>query len=167
MYPSGSALARIYGTPKMQKFSPSDTFLKHCRIVSPIGTFKYDLTRSLCDLLSPVVLDDYSCKDIFSFVSQINNTHLSGKYFVSSTITSRFTNIPLQETIDIAINLICNHNQNLNITKKELEILFLFATLQTRFLFNVKLYDQIDRVVMGSPLASVLANVFMGFYKSK
>ena len=31
-----------------------------------------------------------------------------------------FTNIPLQETIDIAINLIFNHNPNLNITRKEL-----------------------------------------------
>ena len=167
MYTSGSALARIYGTPKMQKFSPSDTFPKHCRIVSSIGTFDNDLTCSLCDLLSPVVLDDYSCKDIFSFVSQINSAHLSGKYFVSSDITSRVNNIPLQETIDLAINLICNHNQNLNITKKELKILFLIATSQSHFLFNGKLYDQIERVAMGSPMAPVLANIFMGFSKSK
>ena len=32
---------------------------------------------------------------------------------------SLFTNIPLQETVDIAINLIFNHNPNLNITRKE------------------------------------------------
>ena len=37
-------------------------------------------------------------------------------------------NIPLQETIDIAIILIFNHNPNLNINKKELKKLFLFAT---------------------------------------
>ena len=37
-------------------------------------------------------------------------------------MTSLFTNIPLQETIDIAINLILNHNTNLNITIKELNI---------------------------------------------
>ena len=36
-------------------------------------------------------------------------------------VTSLFTSIPLQETIDIAINLILNHNPNLNITKKELK----------------------------------------------
>ena len=35
-------------------------------------------------------------------------------------VTSLFTNIPFQETIDIAINLIFNHNPNLNITRKEL-----------------------------------------------
>ena len=55
----------------MHKCSPSDTFLKPCPIVSSIGTFHYDLAHFLCDLLSLVVPDDYSCKDIFSFVSQI------------------------------------------------------------------------------------------------
>ena len=82
-------------------------------------------------------------------------------------MTSLFTNIPLQETIDIAINLIFNHNSNLNITKKELKKLFLFATSQTHFIFNSKFYNQIDGVAMGSPLAPVLANIFMGFYESK
>ena len=80
MYPSGSAPARIYGTPKMRKFSPSDSFPKLPPIVSSVSTFNYDLTRLLCDLLSPVVPDDYSCKDTFSFASQIKNANLSGKF---------------------------------------------------------------------------------------
>ena len=37
-----------------------------------------------------------------------------------------------------------------------------FATCETYFLFNGKFYDQIDGVAMGSPLAPVLANLFMG-----
>ena len=53
LYPSGSAPARIYGTPKMQKFSSSDSFPKLSLIVSSIGTFNYNLARFLCDLLSP------------------------------------------------------------------------------------------------------------------
>ena len=55
----------------------------------------------------------------------------------------------------------------MNITKKELKKLFLFATSQTHFIFNSKFYNQIDGVAMGSPLAPVLANIFMGFYESK
>ena len=39
LYPSGSAPARIYGTPKMHKFSSSDSFHKLPPIVSSIGTF--------------------------------------------------------------------------------------------------------------------------------
>ena len=103
----------------------------------------------------------------FFFVSQIKNASLSVKFLVSYHVTSLFTNIPLQETIDTAINLIFNHNTNLNITKKELKKLFLFATSQTHFLFNGKFYNQIDGVAMGSPLGLVLANIFMGFYESK
>ena len=113
--------ACIYGTPKMPKFSSSDSFPKLPLIVSSIGPFSYNLARFLCDLLSPLVPNDYSCKDTFSFVSQIKNANLSKKFLVSYDVTSLFTNIPLQETIDIAINLIFSHNPNLNITKMNLK----------------------------------------------
>ena len=98
----------------MHKFSPSDSFPKLRPIVSSIGTFNYNLARFLSDLLSPLVPNDYSCKDTFSFVSQIKNANLSKKFLVSYDVTSLFTNIPLQETI-------FNHNPNLNITAKNLK----------------------------------------------
>ena len=148
MYPSGSAPALIYATPKMHKFSSSDSFPKLRPIVSSIGTFNYNLARFLCDLLSPLVPNDYSCKDTFSFVSQIKNANLSKKFLVSYDVTSLSTNIPLQEAIDIAVNLIFNDNPNRNITKKEL---FLFATSQSHFIFNNNFYNQIDEVAMDSP----------------
>ena len=55
------------------------------------------------------------------------------------------------------MNLIFNHNPNLNITRKELKKLFLFATSQTHFIFNSKFYNKIDGVAMSSPLAPALA----------
>ena len=165
MYSSGSVPARIYGTPKMHKFCSNHSFPKLCLIVPSIGTFDYNLACFLCDLPSPLVPHDYSCKDTFSFVSQVKNANLSEKFLVFYDVISHFTSIPLQETIDIAINLIFNHNPNLNITRKELKKLFLFATSQTHFIFNSKFYNQIDGVAMGSPLAPVLANIFMGFTK--
>ena len=60
-------------------------------------------------------------KDTFSFVSQIKNTNLSRKCFVSYDVTRPFTNIPLQEIIHISINLIFNHNPDLNINKNNLK----------------------------------------------
>ena len=120
-YHSGSAPACIYGTPRMHQFSSSNSFPKRRPIISSISTFNYNLERFLCDLLSPLVPNRFSCKEIFSFVSQIKNANLSKKCLVSYDVTSLLTNISLQETIDIAINLIFNHNPNLNITKKELK----------------------------------------------
>ena len=110
MYPSGFAPSRIYGTRKMHKFSPSDSFPKLHPIVLSIGTFSYNLARFLCDLLSPLVPNDYSCKYTFSFDSQIKNANLSKKIFVSYDVTSLFTNTLLQETIDIAISIIFNQH---------------------------------------------------------
>ena len=55
---------------------------------------------------------------------------------------------------------------NLNISRKELSQLFRFATAETHFLFEGKIYDQIDGVAMGSPLAPVLANLFMGYHEN-
>ena len=78
----------------MHEFSSSDSFPKIRPIVSSVGTFNYNLARILCDLLSPLVPNDYSCKDTFSFVSQITNSNLSRKFLVSYDVTSLITNIP-------------------------------------------------------------------------
>ena len=118
----------------MHKFSSSDSFPKLSSIVSPKGTFNYNLALFLGDLVSPLVPIDSFCKDTFSFVSQIKNANLSKKSLGFYDVTLRFfTNIPLQETTDMAINLIFNPDPNLNITSKELKKLFLFATSQTHF----------------------------------
>ena len=132
-----------------------------------MDTFNHDLACFLCGLLSSVVRNDYSFKDTFCFVSQIQNANLSGTFLYPYDVISLFTDTPLQKTIDIAINLIFNHIPNLNITKKELKKVFLFATSYTYFLYNCKFYNQIDGVAMGSPMAPVLANIFVGFYESK
>ena len=109
LYPSCSAPARIYSTPKMHKFSSSDSLPKLRPIFLSTGTFNYNLVRFLCDLCSPLVPNDYSCEDTFTFVSRIKNATLSKRFLVSYDVSSLFTSIPLQETIDIAINLIFNH----------------------------------------------------------
>ena len=53
LHPSDSAPARIYGTPKMQKFSSSDSLPKLRPIVSPVGTFNYNFACFLFYILSP------------------------------------------------------------------------------------------------------------------
>ena len=105
LYPSGSAHDRIYGTPKMHKFSSSGSFTKLPPIFSSVGTFNYNLARFLCNVLSLLFPNDNSYKDTFPFVSQIKNANLSKRFLVSYDVTSLFTNIPLQKTAEIAIIL--------------------------------------------------------------
>ena len=79
----------------MHIFSSTDTFPKLRPVVSSIGTFNNNLAHFICDLLSFLVPNDYSCQDTFSFLSQIKNANLSRKILVSYDVTSLFTNTAL------------------------------------------------------------------------
>ena len=48
-----------------------------------------------------------------------------------------------------------------------LKKLLMKATRDVEFIFNGKMFKQIDGVVMGSPLGPVLANIFLGFHESR
>ena len=96
LYPSGSAPVRIYGTATMHRFSSSDSFPKLHPIISSVGIFDYNLAHFLCDLLLPLLPDDYSYNYTFSFVSQIKNSNFSRK--VTYDVNILFDNIPLHKT---------------------------------------------------------------------
>ena len=51
---------------------------------------------------------------------------------------------------------------------KNMRLVILFDMfLNPSLIFNSNFYNQIDKLAMGSPLAPVVANIFMDFYKSK
>ena len=99
-----------------------------------------------------------------SFIKEVQELTVSDYFMVSYDVCSLFTNIPLNETIYLAVDIIFDNNQSMSITKPQLKKLFIFATSQTHSLFNNEIYDQIGWVAMGSPLGPALANLFMGFH---
>ena len=101
----------------------------------------------------------------FSFVEELKTISVTNKKMVSDDVTSLFTNIPLKETINLTIDLLFEAKLDLNIRRKDLQKLFQFATSQTSFLFSGNMYDQVDGVAMGSSLAPILANIFMGSHE--
>ena len=76
----------------------------------------------------------------------MNKLSATNRFLISYDICSLFTSILLKETIDIAINLLFEHNLGLNITKAELKKLFESATSGTYFLFQCTFCVQIDGV---------------------
>ena len=85
---------------------------------------------------------------------------------VSFDVASLCTNTPLKESIDLAVPYITEGNASLRFSKTELTKMFSIATSQTHFLFNGEVFDQIDGVALGSPLAPVLAYLFLGHYEN-
>ena len=86
----------------------------------------------------------------------------------SLDVDSLFTNIPLEETINICTNFLYNNEDVIEgINKSEFKNLLSLATQESYFIFNDVLYKQKDGVAMGSPLGSTMANVFLSFYEVK
>ena len=82
----------------------------------------------------------------------------------SFDVSSLFTNIPLDETIDYADAYVCN---DCSFNKEQLRKLLQLAVKENHFLFNRRLYDQIDGMAMGSPLGPTLANIFMSVLEQR
>ena len=80
----------------------------------------------------------------------------------SFDIDSLFTNIPLDETIDIvAKKLFKNKKKVKGLSKKDFITLLNLTVKSSFFIFNDEYYKQLDGVSMGSPLGPTFANIFL------
>ena len=79
----------------------------------------------------------------------------------SLDVDTLFTNIPLDETIDICVKKLFKTPDTLvkGISKNDFRDLLNLATKASSFKFN-KFYIQVDGVAMGSPLGPIMASIF-------
>ncbi|CAF2442037.1 unnamed protein product [Rotaria sp. Silwood2] len=163
--PFGSIPGRLYGLPKVHK---EDVPLRP--VVSAIKTFNYGLGKVLSQLLSQFLVKKNMIRDSFSFVNQLLALpkYMSRYKMVSFDIASLYTNVPLTETIDIILkHLYDGHAKPPAIGRADMKELLDLATEKSHFLFNGQLYDQIDGVSMGSPLAPLFAEIFLQNFEKK
>ena len=85
----------------------------------------------------------------------------------SFDVCSLFTNVPLDETIQICLDKLYALPDSPAIPRPVLKKLLEFATKKSHFIFDGQYYDQIDGVAMGSPLGPALANIFMCDFEEK
>jgi hypothetical protein len=85
----------------------------------------------------------------------------------SFDVSSLFTNVPLDETVNICLNKLYSLSDPPKLPRSILQKLLEFATKKSHFLFDGRYYDQIDGVAMGSPLGPVLANIFMCHFEER
>ena len=81
---------------------------------------------------------------------------------ISFDVTSLFTNVELDYTINITLKRIYDQRElETKISRKEMKDLLLLCTKKVHFSYDNKLYSQKDSVAMGSPLEQVIAGIFM------
>ena len=80
-----------------------------------------------------------------------------GKFYDTAKI-----HVPLETTIDIILRRIyTNHELTTSLTKEEMKELLLSCTKNVHLTFNVQTYIEVDGAAMASPLAPLLADIFM------
>ena len=154
LHPCGSCPGILYGMAKLYK-SVTDRCPSLRPILSAINTSSYKLVNFPVPLLTPLTSNDYAIKDSLSFAKEVSS-------FDSFDIEFIFTNIPLEETINICVDKLFENNTKVNnLTKNSFRSLLELATLDSFFIFDGKSYKQKDGVAMGNLLDPTLANVFL------
>ena len=157
--PSCPQPPKLYGLPKVHKENiPLRPIV--CQIDSPT----YLLAKELAIRLKPLVNNcDSSVKNSQHFISMIKDTVLNvDEVMVSFDVTSLFTNVPIKECVQVIKTKLSTSEDD----SKLLELLDLCLT-SGYFLFNQKFYLQIDGVAMGSPVAPVIADIWMQHFEEK
>ena len=85
----------------------------------------------------------------------------------SFDVSSLFTNVPPDETIQICLDKLNALENPPRLSRLVLKNLLLFAKKKSHFVFDGQYYDQIDGVGMVSPLGPVSANIFICDFEEK
>ena len=165
LFSSGSQAGLMYGLPKIHK-----TNIPLRPILSGINTFNYNLAKFLVPVLAPLTINEYTVSDSFTFAKELVNLRYSEAYMTSFDVVSLYTNIPIDESIEICIKdpLKLNYEGHMSrhvSIKDTLKKLLNFVTKDNIFLFNGRAYKQVDGVAMGSPLGPALANSFLSHHE--
>ena len=164
--PVGTQPSVLYGLGKVHKPLVNNT-PKLRPILSAINMPTYKLSQYLNKLMKPLTTNEYTAKDSFSFAEDIRLQD-SAKSMASLDVDSLFTNIPLDETIDICCNLLFQDTDIVDgLSRDDFKELLTIATKESFILFDGDYFQQIDGVAMGSPLGPTLANIFLGHNETK
>ena len=130
-------------------------------LLSAIGIPTYKLAKFLVSLLSLLTVNEFSVRDSFSSAAKISS-FCPNPFMASLDIESLFTNVSLNEVINICIdNLLYSTNSVHNLDRNDMRELLTLAAYKACFNFDQVMQRRIDGVAIGSPLDPFLANSFL------
>ena len=133
-----------------------------------INTPEYKLAKFLNSVIKPYVPKLYMVQSTDEFLTKLEDFDFnSNKFLVSYDVKLLFTNTPLFYTISIiADDMYFPHYNDYPPNKKNIFFKLMHLTTQGMFLYNNKLYQQIDGVAMGCHLEPTKVNFFLDHMKT-
>ena len=132
-------------------------------IISQIPLPTYRLAKKLNGILQPYIPTTYSLRSTSEFVAIIRSNERRGM-LASLDVTSLFTNVPLEKTIDILANYAYHHDSLAapEIPEKTMKAMLRLCTKEAPFRSpQGEMFQQVDGIAMGSPLGVLFAQAYM------
>ena len=158
---TGAQPARMYGLAKAHK---SGTPLRP--VLSLPGSCYYNINKAMTKFFEKVPganieTSTQRSKEALEKVKLEENEHL-----FSLDVKSLYTNVPVQEAIEIAVRKAYAQPNKPSMRKSVFKKLLELAVCNVHFKANGIWYQQIDGVAMGASLAVVLANLWLKEYEN-
>ena len=103
------------------------------------------------------------------FLNKVKRVNLQlGECLTSYDVTSLFTSVPINPALSIIKDLL-EKDDKLNdrtvLSVQNIIELLGFCLHNTYFSFQKKFYEQVEGVVMGSPVSPIVVNLYMGHFQ--
>ena len=143
LYPTSEAAPRLYCTPKIHK---EGTPLRP--IVDYTGSISYNLSKSLSELLSPLVgKTEHHVLNSKEFTKEMRDVKLEKDEVLNShDVVSLFTNVPIPETMDIIRDRLVGDStlqERTLLEVSDIVELLKFCMSTAYFLFRGVIYEQV------------------------
>ncbi len=160
--PKDRAIARFYGLPKVPKVPIHKPNWPLRPIVALRGTLMFDMAHWVAEKLKPLVKDwTTTVNSPGQFLEKLKGVTITvDEVMASFYVVSLFTSMPR----DLATRVIAKRLERCPDTvdmPKEKFIELLGFCLKTHFTFNGTTYEQVKGTLMGSPVASVIAEAVL------
>ncbi|CAF1615034.1 unnamed protein product, partial [Didymodactylos carnosus] len=162
LHSTSASFSTFYGLPKIHK---NNYPLRP--IISSIGSYSYELSKHLANIINrhrPAQVLSH-VKDSFHFVNLIKDFQFqSNQSMYSFDIESLYTQVPVFEAIDCALDLIFKDKKwqpTCPYSREQMKNLLKFAVCDAPFRFYNEIFIQREGVAMGSVLGPILAELFV------
>ena len=135
-------------------------------IVSSTGAVTYETSKELARIIKPFVgTYPYQVQNTKDFIQQMQGIHLQpDQCIMPYDVKALFTSVPLQSAINIIQKLLDEDKelqQRISMSVGHITSLLEFCLKGTYFTFQGKHYEQLEGAAMGSPISSIVANLYM------
>ena len=137
--PVGTRPGVMYGSCKVYKANAGNC-PPFRPILSSLNTPTYKLANFLVPILKPLTTNEFTVKDSFHFAKKVVDQQ-HDLFMGSLDVDSLFSNIPLEETIEICTNELFKESETVEgLSKTDFKELLSLATKDSHLIFDGTLY---------------------------